>query len=57
MRFHIIIKPVYFQSLLFLIALCDIFYIHRARFVVIFRAARTQIRRGHYSHLPGKTYR
>lgn len=57
MRFHIIIKPVYFQSLLFSIALCGIFYIHHARFVVIFRAARTQIRRRYYSHLPGKTYR
>ncbi len=57
MRFHIIIKPVYFQSLLFSIALCGIFYIHHTRFVVIFRAARTQIRRRYYSHLPGKTYR
>ena len=57
MRFHIIIKPAYYHSLLFLIALCDMFYIHRAKFIVIFRAARTQIRRRYYSHLPGKTYR
>ncbi len=57
MRFHIIIKSAYYHSLLFLIALCDMFYIHRAKFVVIFRAARTQIRRRYYSHLPGKTYR
>lgn len=57
MRFHIIIKSVYYQPLLFLIALCGMFYIHRAKFVVIFLAARTQIRRRYYSHLPGKTYR
>lgn len=57
MRFHIIIKSVYCQPFLFLIALCGMFYIHRAKFVVIFLAVRTQIRRRYYSHLPGKTYR